>query len=342
VDRILAAPLPWERLLGKVILVTGAGGFLPSYLVATLAGLNDRHPENPCTIIALVRSRQRAARRLGYLFDRVDLHLLEHDVVDPLDIDGSVDVIVHAASQASPRFYLTDPVGTLLANVAGTRTVLDLAVAKKSERVLFFSSGAVYGESERVPTREGDYGFIDPATVGACYGEGKRAAETMCMAYAHQFGVPIRMVRLFHTYGPGIDLEDGRIFSDFVRDILAGRDLVMTSDGLARRAFCYAADATEGVLTVLFNGDNATPYNIGNEAAEVSMRRLADILVHDAFPELGLTATYDSSRQSEDYAKSPVSRTAPDTTRARALGWVARTGIVEGFRRTVASFRPTP
>jgi nucleoside-diphosphate-sugar epimerase len=337
-SQTISAPLPWEHLFGKNILVTGAGGFLASHFVATLAHLNDQKNGPPCRIIGVVRDAKRAMRRLQHLTHREDFDLHVHDIVLPIFLDKKIDIIIHAASQASPIYYQTDPVGTLSANVTGTFNLLNLARSHNTECFLFFSSGAVYGDAPISPTTEVDYGYLDPATVQACYGEGKRAGETACVAWSHQYGLQTRIVRPGHTYGPGIDLADGRVFSDFVSDILAGRNLVLKSDGLAYRAFCYVADATEGFFTVLLKGENAKPYNVANEFAEVSMRELAEILVTEAFPEKNLGFVIDPARQSATYARSPVLRGTPDTSRLRALGWQPKTGIVEGFRRTVASF----
>ena len=345
IEQILSAPLPWERFYGKTALITGASGFLASYIVYTLTRLNDRKARAagaPCRILALARNPARAAARLARLGDRDDVTVIPRDVAAPIEpdaaaFDGPIDFIIHAASQASPKYFLVDPVGTLLANTAGTQHLLELARRKASEGFLFLSSGEVYGQPTRIPMAEADYGYLDPATVRACYAEGKRIGETMCVAWAHQHGVPTRIVRPFHTYGPGVDLDDGRVFSDFVADVVQGRDLVIKSDGSARRPFCYIADAVEGFLTVLLNGENATPYNIGNEDAEVSILELADILV-DLFPEKRLKRILAPQRQSSSYAKSPISRNCPDTTRARALGWAPRTSIQDGFRRTILSF----
>ena len=161
------------------------------------------------------------------------MRLLVQDVCEPVALDEPIHFIVHAASQASPKYYGTDPVGTLSANVLGTYHLLNLAATHRVEAFLFFSSGEVYGQvaPERIPIRETDYGYLDPTDVRSCYGESKRMGETMCVAWAHQFGVPAKIVRPFHTYGPGMRLDDGRVFADFVADIVHDRDIVLKSDG---------------------------------------------------------------------------------------------------------------
>ena len=337
-DRILANDLPWERLRGKTVLVSGAGGFLPAYLVETLAALNRRQFD--IKVLALVRTPQKAIERLGHvLADGVSL--IEQDVSQPLraDLPGA-HFVIHAASQASPRFYGSDPVGTLKANTLGTAYLLDYAKQHGTESFLYFSSGEVYGnpiDGARHLT-ETDFGYIDPATVRACYSESKRIGETMCVSWAKQYGIAAKIVRPFHTYGPGMSLTDGRVFADFVADIVARRDILLKSDGLAIRPFCYLADATVAFFAVLLSGESGMAYNVGNPEAEVSVGDLAELLV-GLYPQLGLKVVRAAMpAPGSGYLQSAVNRSTPDVTRMRALGWQPSIGLDEGFRRTVSSF----
>lgn len=336
---IIAAPLPWERLAGKRVLVTGASGILAGYVVETLLYLNEARGLG-IRVLGLVRDRAKAEARFAHHRGRADLELLVQDVTDPVRLDGPLGAIVHAASQASPKYFGADPVGTLLPNVVGTRNLLELAREKGSEALLFLSSGEVYGvvDPSRIPIKENDYGFVDPMNVRSCYAEGKRAGETLCVAYHKQHGVPATVVRPFHTYGPGMPLDDGRVFSDFVADIVAGRSIVMKSDGRARRPFCYVADAVAGFFTALLLGKPAEAYNVGNEDAEVSVLELADRLVA-LFPERRLSVVRQpEAPRAAGYLESPIPRNCPDTTKLRALGWRPAHGIESGFARTVRSY----
>jgi len=337
--RIVSASLPWEDLRGKTVLITGAAGFLPAYMAETLLSLNESRPALGVRVIALVRDEGRARARFSHYEGRDDLVFLVQDASCPLDIAEHVDVIIHAASNASPKFYGSQPVETLLPNVIGTHHLLEFSKRAGVERFLFFSSGEVYGEVDpaHVPTAEGAYGVVDPATLRSCYAESKRMGETMCVAWSHEYGVDCRIVRPFHTYGPGMRLDDGRVFADFVADMVARRDIVMRSDGAARRAFCYVADATEGFFTVLLKGENAVPYNVGNEDAEVSIGELADILVRTC-SDKHLRVVRQARHETGGYMESPISRNAPDTSRLRGLGWKPVTTIADGFSRTVRSF----
>ena len=337
-EAVLSADLPWDALAGRTVLVTGAAGFLPAYLVETLLFLNEKRPGQKTRVLGLVRHEGRARERFAAYAGRDDLRLLVQDVSLPVVPGEKVDFIVHAASQASPKYYQTDPVGTLSANVFGTQHLLNLAREHDVRGFLFFSSGEVYGQitDAQVPTRETDYGLVDPMTVRACYGESKRMGETACVCWHAQYGVPATVARPFHTYGPGMSLTDGRVFADFVADVVAGRDIVMKSDGRATRAFCYLSDATAGFFTVLLKGESGQAYNVGNDKGEVSIVDLAQRLV-DLFPEKGLKVVRQPVPAS-GYLQSPITRGCPDVAKVAGLGWQPSTTIEDGFRRTVLSF----
>lgn len=338
-DRILAADLPWERFAGKTVLVAGAAGFIAACLVETLLRANETRAWAPVRVLALVRREEAFRERFAGHLERPDLVPVLQDVCAPLALEGPVDFIVHAASPATPRAFGRDPLGTFDANVAGTRNLLELAADRGAQGFLFLSSGEVYGlgNDTVIPTHENAFGYLDPAQVRACYGEGKRAGETLCACYAARRAVPATMARIFHTYGPGMPLGDGRVFTDFVADVLAGRDLVMRSDGSASRAFCYLADTAEGLFTVLLKGVPGKAYNVGNDHAELSVLELGRLLA-GLDPALGLKVQREG-RGADAYLPSPIQRGCPDVSRLRELGWAPRTGPEEGFRRTLASFR---
>ncbi|MEK4032800.1 NAD-dependent epimerase/dehydratase family protein [Methylocystis sp. IM3] len=333
---ILAADLPWDALSGRTILVAGANGFLPAAMIETLLTLASGGRAPGMKVIALARSRENALRRFAAYLAHPALSIRIADVCAPFDIDGPVDVIIHAASQASPRFYGADPVGTAFPNVIGAQRLLDLAVRKRASRFLYFSSSEVYGAVQEELISENLFGGLDPAALRACYAEAKRMGETLCVAYGAQYGLDCVIARPFHTYGPGMRLDDGRVFADFVRDVVEGRDIVLNSDGAAQRAFCYLADATQAFFTLLLKGEKGRAYNVGNPQAVISIRDLATMLAA-LYPERGLNLRL--ARPPEAYLTSRVSRSAPDVTRLERLGWRPRTDIGAGFRRTIDLYR---
>jgi UDP-glucuronate decarboxylase len=154
----------------------------------------------------------------------------------------------------------------------------------------------------------------------------------LCIGYGGQYGIDCVIARPFHTYGPGMRLDDGRVFADFVRDIVEGRDIALNSDGSAERAFCYLADATQAFFTLLLKGERSCAYNVGNSRAVLSIRDLATMLA-GFYPERGLSARFAPPRMG--YIASSVARSAPDTARLEKLGWRPQTGVEEGFRRTI-------
>jgi len=305
--------------------------------VETLLYLNETTNAS-CRVVGLVRNREKAEARFRHLLTRADFKLHVQDVTSPIEISGSIDFVVHAASQASPKYYGRDPAGTLLANTVGTYNLLELARKCKSHGFLFFSSGEVYGKPvKNTPVTENDYGILDPTDVRSCYGESKRLGETMCVAWHHQHGVPTKIVRISHTYGPGMDLEDGRVFADFVANIVRHEDIVLKSDGSARRPFCYLADATAAFFTVLLCGQSGQAYNIANEECEVSVGDLARLLV-GLFPERNLSVKFAGAAPPAGYIPAVIQGSLPDTTKVRKLDWRPVTGLDEGFRRTILSF----
>jgi UDP-glucuronate decarboxylase len=336
---ITSRGLAFGELRGRTVLISGANGFLPAYMVETLLHLNTQAAQDaPARVIALVRNELKARKRFAHHLGRADLQFLVQDVCDPIHIPGPVDYVIHAASQASPKYYGTDPVGTLAANTLGTHRLLELAREKNSRGFLFFSSGEIYGHlnASQIPTAETEYGPLDPTALRSCYAEGKRAGEALCVAWHHQHRVPAKIVRPFHTYGPGMALDDGRVFSDFVADVVHDRDIVMKSRGEALRPYCYLSDAVEGFFRILFLGKEGTAYNLGNPAAEVTVAELAQKLV-ELFPEKGLKVVPSDEPPTAGYLKSPFHRTCPQIDRIRELGWNPRHTIESGFRRTVMS-----
>jgi dTDP-glucose 4,6-dehydratase len=338
VRAILARDLPWRQLSGTRIVVTGAGGFIGGYLVRTLLALHRLgRVERPLEVVALVRNVERAKHKLADCESDPQLSLTQWDLNNIAVPElGDVHYVIHAASQASPRFYGADPMGTLLPNTVGTAALLQaLRSSSEPKGLMFVSSSEVYGAvSSEHGLRESDYGTIDPVQPRSCYSESKRAGEAMCVAFHHQYQIPTWIVRPFHTYGPGLTAEDGRVFADFAYNVARNEHIVMNSDGSARRAFCYASDAVAGFFAVLLRGEPAQPYNVANPSAEMSVMELAELLVA-LFPEKGLQVERRWLADPEGYLRSSVNRIVPDTSRLELLGWRAELSPVDGFRRMI-------
>lgn len=329
----------WKRFKDKTVLITGANGMLPSYLVFTLLYLNRLYDYN-INVIALVRNETSAREKFKDFIDDKFLTFLVQDVTEPVNAHGSVNFIIHAASQASPKYYGVDPVGTINANVQGTNNVLQLAKEKNAEAVLYISSGEVYGEMTGDKANvESQYGFIDPLKVRSCYGQSKRMGETLCVCWNYQFHTHTKIVRPFHTFGPGMKLDDGRVFADFIGNIIRNENIVLRSDGSAVRAFCYITDATIQFFKILLDGKGGEAYNVGNSKNAISIKKLAETLV-TLFPEkhLKVVMDVDENDMRTSKMKSPLSVSVPNTRKVESLGIIPYVSIQEGFKRTIESF----
>lgn len=333
-ELIFSRPEDWRRFAGSHVLIAGATSFLAAYLVEFFALLSERWPERPVVIHALARNPKKLHRRFPHLVCRDWFRPIIQDVCDPLPALEQVDFIVHAAGAGSPKQYLADPIGTTRSNVLGVLNLLELARRQRA-RLLFMSSGAVYGHGETdKPIGESDFGALDPLDVSACYGEGKRVAETLCADYHRQHGVAAVIARISHTYGPGIALDDGRSFADFVAEALAGRDIVLNSDGSGSRPFCYVADATAAFLILLLRGGGGSAYNVGLDQ-ETTILELAKLIARLS-PTPGLQVRHPPPSP----ARQALFRTGGhfDITKMERLGWRPTILPEAGFERTLRYF----
>lgn len=331
---IIAQPLPWEKLSGTTVLVSGASGMIPAYAVYTLLALNDANDAG-ITVIGLVRNLDKARRIFGALVDRPDFELVEGDVQHEIALDRRVDLVIHGASPARPSLHAGSPVDTIRANVQGAFGLLDLCVRSGGAHFVLMSSAEVYGQrpDDGGLVSEDDYGSVDILNPRACYTEGKRAAETIAVSYHAQHGIPITIARFGHIYGPGMALDDGRVQADFTADVIAGRDITLNSDGSARRTYTYLADATAGMFTAILRGES-TAYNISDRDGFISIRDLAEAFTA-ARPDAGLSVRF---REGVDVSKyNPVKGQGLDDARLRSLGWAPHVGLRAGVDRTIAS-----
>lgn len=330
---IISQPLPWERLAGKTVLVTGGSGMIPAYAVFTLLAANEATGAG-ITVIAMVRDLEKARRVFGRAVERDDLLLVQGDVQRPIDIDAKVDLVIHGASPARPSLHAASPVDTIRANVMGAFGLLDLCVAAGGARFVLMSSAEVYGQrvSDGSLVAEDEYGSVDILTPRASYTEGKRAAETIAVSYHAQHDVPITIARFGHIYGPGMALDDGRVQADFTADVLAGRDITLNSDGSARRTYTYLADAITGMFTAILDGED-TAYNVADRDGFISIRDLAHAFTR-ARPQKGLTVRF---REDVDHSRyNSVKGQGLDDARLRSLGWEPHVGLSRGVDRTIA------
>jgi UDP-glucuronate decarboxylase len=330
-------------MAGRQVLITGGAGFLGYYLVQTLLEWNRRASSADQIAVTVVDNYIRGVPDwLGRLRDQ-RLRLATHDITTPLPDDlGDFDYLLHAASIASPTFYRQHPIATMDANVTGLRLLLERARWQQERRhpltgFLFFSTSEIYGDPEpgAVPTPETYPGRVSSVGPRACYDESKRYGETLCVNFARQYGLPVTMARPFNNYGPGLKITDRRVIPDLARDLLAGRDLILYSDGSPTRTFCYVADAVVGYYKVLVRGRPGEPYNIGSEGPEVSIDELAHKMVavgRELFSYSGRVVR--QANPDTQYLTDNPRRRCPDVGKARReLGFVSEVPLDDGLRR---------
>jgi len=338
VEEIIARTKKELKVLeNKTILIAGAAGFLPSYLVHTLAYANTRFFKRPCRIICLDNYQTGKPERLRLWEGRKDIKFVTGDVTKPIKIGEQVDYIVHGASIASPVWYRKFPLETIDANVAGTRRLLDLARTNKVTSFLYFSSSEIYGDpfKQFIPTDENYWGNVSPTGPRACYDESKRLAETICMIYYRNFGVPIKIIRPFNVYGPGLRLDDGRVIPDFINDVLNGKSITLLSDGRVTRSFCYIVDAAVAILLLLVSKVTGEAFNVGNDE-EVTILKLAQEVDRIA---VGAGVKFIKSKEKAYLTDNPQRRLPKLTKIKKTIKWVPQIQLSEGLKRTLKFYQ---
>ncbi len=334
----IAESQTWERLNGATLLVTGATGMLATYLVYALAHLKLTRSVD-LRIIALGRSRERMLSRFSDLIESGVVEPLYQDVTLPLEIDHKIDYIFHLAGSANPASITSDPVGIIRANTIGLLSVMELA-RESGAKVLYASTREVYGAVAAGVTSldEGVLGVIDPVDSRSCYPESKRMGETICRSYNLQYGVPTIVARIAHCYGPGMNIEgDGRVMSDLISDVVAGRDIELKSAGSAVRAFCYITDALSALLLMMIEGGDFGVYNLANEREPISILELAQLLATTR-TDCHLKVTHREPTEQEVAGYAKFERVSLDTSKVEALGWSPRVTLRDGVQRTIDSF----
>ncbi|MGE0799020.1 MAG: NAD-dependent epimerase/dehydratase family protein [Lautropia sp.] len=344
-DLIRKARPQFEVLAGHHVWLTGGAGFLGYYLVLSIGHWNKTAAPGKTIRLTVLDNYVRGvpAWLEGTKSDAI--RLVRHDVTHPIPADlAPADYIIHAASIASPMYYRKYPLETIDANVNGLRLMLDYAAGRNKaapgsfKGFLFFSTSEIYGDPtpDAIPTPETYRGLVSCTGPRACYDESKRLGETICVIYAQTRDVPVSIARPFNNYGPGLKITDGRVLPDFARDALAGRDIVMLSDGTPTRTFCYITDALSGYLRVLVDGRRGESYNIGIETPEMSMRQLAEHVQRigaELWGYQGRVITKESAEGAVYLADNP-NRRCPIIAKARAeIGYAPEVDYETGIRR---------
>lgn len=328
-SRALSGLSGLEALKGASVMITGASGMVGACLTDML-GLADERLHLNLTVYALCRNAERARARFAHL---KGVQVIACDLTKPLEGLPRADYIVHAASNAHPLAFSADPVGTMQSNFLGTMNLLSHLVATGGKRLLFISTGEIYGENPDVTDgfSEDSFGKIDSMNPRSCYPESKRAAETLCAGYVRQFGADAVVARLCYIYGPTIAPDNSRADAQFLRKALDGENIVMKSEGAQLRSYCYVPDAAAALLTILLRGETGRAYNVACRESEHTIREYAETLAKLA----GVQVVFDLPPEIERAGYSTVTRAVQNPARLEALGWKAGTALTDGLSHTL-------
>lgn len=304
------------------IIVTGGAGFIGSHLCARLL-------EQDHQVIAVDNLITGSKRNIAHLLNNPAFTFLEHDVLKPLDL--TAEAIFHLASPASPEGYMANPLETALANSQGTYNLLEMS-KRNGARFLMASTSEAYGDPLEHPQKEEYWGHVNPVGPRSCYDESKRFAEAITMVYVRSFSVDARIIRIFNTYGPHSDPQDGRIVPNFITQALAGKPITVYGDGSQTRSLCFVDDLVEGIIAAMFTrGTTGEVINLGNPQ-EHTVLQYAHIVRR--------LCNSNSQIQFLELPQDDPTRRCPDISKARSLlGWEPRIGLEEGLKRTIEWFK---
>jgi UDP-glucuronate decarboxylase len=303
------------------VLVCGGAGFLGTHLCAQLLARGERVicVDNFCTSTESALAKLRT--QPGFTLLRRDVAALQEEEIGP------VRAIYNLACAASPVHYQRSPLDTLFSSVRGMDNLLRIARSCKA-RIFQASTSEIYGHPTMHPQTETYWGYVNPIGPRSCYDEGKRCAETLCFIYKELHGVSVRVARIFNTYGPGMQLEDGRVVINFIMQALAGKPLTVYGDGTQTRSFCYVDDMIDGILRLMDGGEECCgPVNLGNPA-EIPVRELAERVIR-------LTGSHSKILVSPLPVDDPPRRRPDISLAMRALGWRPRTDLETGLKLTI-------
>ena len=321
-------------LKNKSILITGATGMLASYYMYTLMLLNDKYNYN-IKIYPLIRDKNKLDNLVD-LDSRNDLFPIEQDVCLDINLEGKIDYIIHMASSSNPSTITTNPVGIIKANVLGTLNILNLA-KKNDAKVVFTSTREVYGKVENRDTiSENDMWCLDCAELRSCYPESKRLAENLIISYSYQYWINYQIARIAHSYWPGMIIKnDGRIMSDLINNVVEHNNIILKSNGEAKRSFCYIADAISALFMITFNEEYNQIYNLSNETEEISIRDLAYSL-KEWYKDRNIDVIFDIQDNKNKYVK--FKRVQLNNSRLENLWWKPLVSLKDGISRTIRFF----
>lgn len=325
--RICDESLPWDKLSGTNILITGATGLIGSTLVEVLMS----NPRRDYVVYASGRNMERARKRFEDYSSIESFHFVEYDVMSPLQMDVQFDYVIHAASNASPNAFTKNPVEIIKANICGVSNLIEYGIAHRMKRFLYVSSGEVYGEGDGRIISEKYSGYVDSMNPRSCYPSSKRASETLCASYASEYGADVVIARPCHIYGPNFTESDNRVYAQFIRNLFKSEDIVMKSTGEQIRSWCYVVDCVSALLYILLKGESGEAYNIADPDSVLTIRQLAEIVAKIGNRKVVM----DVPSETEKKGYNLVSKSVFSVDKLKGLGWTVSENMCEKMRKTV-------
>lgn len=320
-------------LKDKKILITGVTGMIGLATVNFLIYLREKRGIN-INVIGTTRNSEKTKKNNPVLYSKQYIDMIELDLSENIklqDIDN-VDYIVHAASNSNPMLYATDPVGTMNGNYLGMKTLLEFSKEKKVEKVVFISSGEVYGQiSNQEPISEEQYGYIDILSPRSSYPVAKIATETLCTSYVDQYELDITILRLSHVYGPTMRIGDNRAVSHFIRNAIDGKDIELKSEGTQVRNYCYVYDVVLAIIIMLNRGEKGQAYNVSDMNSIISIRGLSEMISYLSKTNI----LQNESTVLEKKGFTTLSYQVLDNKKLRETGWYPKHNLESGIRETL-------
>ena len=330
----------WNHFSGKVVLITGASGFIGSLLIKAIL-FSCEKKEIPVTVLGLARDIDKAAEiyRDFSSLQCATLKLISGDITQEIALPCKIDFVLHTASPTGSGFLVSHPVETAQAIVCGTDAILRLAHENAVEGMVYLSSMEVFGTLDSdEPAGEEALGAICLHTPRSCYPEGKRMAECLCTAYSSEYGVPVRIARLAQTFGAGVLPTEKRVFAQFARSVIHNENIVLHTYGLSEGNYCYSRDAVAAILMLLFSGCSGEAYTVVNEKSHTTIRAMAEMLAHEVAGDQ-ICVTYEIPEKPNNYGYAPDVRLRLSSAKMQGLGWRPEVSLKDSYLRMIQSIR---
>lgn len=330
-DTIKKNTIGLEDLENKTVLVTGATGQIGSFIVQSLSIIGSMKNLG-LSIIAVGRNEGKFSNKFSDILKNGNIKFVQQDFQYELNWDFHTDYIIHAASNADPKSYMSDPVGTMNGNYIATLNILNYAKEQNVDKVVFISTGEVYGEiDDTKPIDETTSGYINSMKVRSCYPISKRATETLCISFMYQFGIDISIARLAHIFGPNFSNKDSRVASQFLKNASERNDLTMYSEGKQIRSYTYISDCVSGILTVLLRGENGEAYNVSNTENAISLHDFCYYIAEVAGVQLKTVI----ANEEEEKLKTSITHAVLSDYKLKKLGWEPVINVKNGIKNTL-------